>query len=692
MPQDIPDVDDQSVSNAPPDPTQQTAPDPSQTPASPAAQTATVAPVAPSQPSPASQPSQGVVSNFPVPGAPTTDPNASHPSVVRAGVMQSIARALAGNPTTVAIDPTTGATTRTPAPVSGRTLALSIALEALSGGITGLAQHGPNHEAAAAEAGFSEGKQQVQAAQQAAEQQASVDYARQAAITNTNFQTHANAVRLGQMEYDSHQQYVADAAPILDNLQQVGAIVASGVSEGDVVNKYHVAKNLAIVDGVVPRLNADGSQATNTDGSKAWDNTYSVVDPNAKIALPTATAQMLADYRTPGYYRMVDGKPQPIDIPTGTPIAARLVVAGMATASAIKITESSINSQLAALPNGGDAAAKFEVNLKSSLASGDVTPKALQVYSRYSGEPLDLAFTSMQKDKVDPSVIGQLASLIPADARDQMKQQRTDAAKYSIIDSTDKAQAVLAAPKRFTPAQVSAATNFTRIAKSDSVSKATEDARARAVATGADVEAMLKTGLNPITGEKLTLANAPDSMLVDPNGNVIPQNQQSLYKPTSQQRQTADTARQVLAISSDLQAQIAKTPGLIGPLSGNSAKAFAPFGIGTEAGQKMLDNVSLLQSAVTKMHTGRFSSEILKKSGSLVFPGMNVQQFAGAMDSLKDVAGRYADEDQLTTVANFRAKQTPQTPAVNPAEKPVVVNGKVIGYSVDGKTISRLAQ
>ena len=251
-------------------------------------------------------------------------------------------------------------------------------------------------------------------------------------------------------------------------------------------------------------------------------------------------------------------------------------------------------------------------------------------------------------------------------AHNQLEANTKTAANFAVIDSADKANAVLAAPKRFTADQVSAATNFTRIAQSESVGKAVAEARAHAVATGADVEAMLKTGINPITKERLTLQNAPDSMLVDPSGNVIPQNQQALYKPTAMERQTADTARQVLAISADLQAQVAKTPGLIGPLSGNSAKAFAPFGIGTEAAQKMLDNVSLLQSAVTKMHTGRFSSEILKKSGSLIFPGMNTDQFAGAMDSLRDVAGRYANEDQLTTVANFKAQQSAASPNVTP--------------------------
>jgi hypothetical protein len=265
-----------------------------------------------------------------------------------------------------------------------------------------------------------------------------------------------------------------------------------------------------------------------------------------------------------------------------------------------------------------------------------------------------------------------------------------DAAKYSVIDSTDKAQAVLAAPSRFTPEQVSAARNFVRIAQSDKVSTAIVEARAHAQATGEDYEAMLKTGVNPITKERLTLLNAPDSMLVTNAGVPVPQNEQGLYKPSGAERQTADTARQALAISADLQKAVAANPNLIGPLSGNSAKAFAPFGIGTAEAQKMLDNVSLLQSAVTKAHTGRFSSEILKKSGALIFPGMNTDQFSGAMQSIQSVMGRYANEDQLQTVASYRQQMAQQSRESQPSQprQVVIPAGATVGRDAQGNIVA----
>ena len=159
---------------------------------------------------------------------------------------------------------------------------------------------------------------------------------------------------------------------------------------------------------------------------------------------------------------------------------------------------------------------------------------------------------------------------------------------------------------------------------------------------------MLHNGVNPITKEKLTLDNAPDAMLVDAKGNPVPLAQQSLYKPTGQEKQTADTARQVQAISADLTQEIQKNPNLIGPLMGRDQKA--TFGYNSQQSQKLLDDVSLLQTAATKMHTGRFSNAILDKMSGMIDAHMDGPAFLGGLQSINDVAGRYAKEDQLITV------------------------------------------
>lgn len=192
----------------------------------------------------------------------------------------------------------------------------------------------------------------------------------------------------------------------------------------------------------------------------------------------------------------------------------------------------------------------------------------------------------------------------------------------------------------------------------DRMAEAAKQAEVTARARGADVEAMFRTGKNPITGEVLSLANAPPGALVNPtNGQPIPQDMIALYKPTMNERQTADTARQVLAISKDLKDEIAKNPNLIGPLAGRSQQALQKIGISAGDAAKLIDDVTFLQSAATKMHTGRFSSEILNKMSSVIKAGMGKDEFLGSLESVDDVANRYANEDKLTTVFEYQQRQ-----------------------------------
>jgi len=183
----------------------------------------------------------------------------------------------------------------------------------------------------------------------------------------------------------------------------------------------------------------------------------------------------------------------------------------------------------------------------------------------------------------------------------------------------------------------------------DHLAEAGATARASAQAQGKDYEAMIRTGVNPITKEKLGLNNAPTGALVNPaTGQVIPQDMVSLYKPTDDERRTANTARQVLAISQDLKGEVTKNTNLIGPLAGRSQEALQKIGISSEKAAKLIDDVTFLQSAATKMHTGKFSSEILHKMGTIIKPGMGKDEF-GSLESIDDVATRYSNEDKLTS-------------------------------------------
>jgi hypothetical protein len=329
---------------------------------------------------------------------------------------------------------------------------------------------------------------------------------------------------------------------------------------------------------------------------------------------------------------------------------------------------------------------RFQKYVSHSAAHGMDVFESLQAMGADKRDPKTGAMQLNQDAKFVDTVAAAMGGWPVLEAvHNQLAADKKVASEFSIIDSEAKANAVIAAPRKFNQDQISSARNFLTLAQQQGARKAAEDARARAVAEGKDVEAMIKTGINPITGEKLSLNNAPDSALVDSKGRPVPTNMQSFYKPSQNERQTADTARQALAISADLRAAVAKNPSLVGPLLGNSKEGLAKLGFGTEQAQKFLDDISFLQSASTKVHTGRFSSEILKKMGNMIKPGMNAQQFVGGLNSIDEVMGRYAKEDQLVTVGDYKQMQE-EAPAAASPSSPAMPKGATMQVpGSDGK-------
>lgn len=697
-----PDPTAQTTPPAAPSPAPQT-PQPAQQPQS--VQQSSVQPNAQQQP--AQPTSNGTVSNAP----------AVHPSIQKASVIRQIAQTLAGGPRyNVAIDPKTGATTRTPAPLSRGDIGLAIAMEAISGSLAGFSQRGPGATGRAAEAGFQQVAQQRQDAdarqdqqtQQAFENQsnqlarkASIFEANSRAILNTSEAEAQGADAIDKLVAINRQSGVLDVDPALtDNggTPMTQAELMDAMKNG----KLSPTDQLGPVAGRV--------EVTNPDGSKHWEATHLVIrDPNTPITLTQDQWDRFADAGVPGF-------PKGSKIGNGVQIPLRMMQIANETAASHALANQRLDD-LRGVLDGTQYAKSVPASIDFTKPGVNAAMQRFQKYVSHDAANLQdplLALQQMGAAKRDPNT-GQLQPNPDAKyvdtvaqqfggwpvleaAHDQLAANRKAAADFAVIDTDAKANAVLAAPKRFTPDQVQAARNFLTLANEQGARKATQEARARAVAEGTDVQAMYRYGRNPITGEQLSLNNAPDAMLVDANGNVIPQNLVSTYKPTAQERQTADTARQVLLISAGLQQAIQQNPNLAGPLSGRSRQAISKLGYGDAQTQKFLDDISFLSSAATKMHTGRFSNEILRKMDNLIKPGMNDQQFMGALSSINDVASRYANEDRLTTVADYkRQQQTPQSP--NPAGGRQVQipagaqigrdgQGRIVGYKLNGQYVS----
>lgn len=689
---------------------------PSGTPASqqtPQSSTPAQTPQNPQQPSAQAQPSPAQ------PGTVTNAPAPVHPSVQHAGVLRQVAEALAGGPRfTTTIDPNTGATTRTRVPLTSKDIGLAIAMEALSGGLAGLSQRGPGATGRAAEAGFQQVSEQQQQAQQQQEQQAqqafenqSQQLARRASIYEANSRAILNT--------SEAEQQGADAIDKLVDINRQSGVLDVDPSVTDNGGQPMTQQELmdAMKSGKLSPTDQLGPIAGRVEvtdpktGNKYWEATHLIIrDPNTPVSLTQQQWDSFADAGVPGF-------PKGTKIGTGVEIPLRMMQNANEVAGSHYLAEQRL-SDLRDVLDGTPEAGRVPSSIDFSKPGVNTAMQHFQKYVSHNADNLNdpfLALQAMGAAKRDPKT-GQVQpnpdakyvdtvaqqfggwNVLQA-AHDQMEAQKKMASDFAVIDTADKANAVLSAPKRFTPDQVSAAKSFIALSNEQGERKAAQDARARAVAEGSDVQAMYRFGRNPITGEQLTLDNAPNSMLVDSNGNVIPQDLVTTYKPSQNEKQTADTARQVLAISANLQQAVAKNPNLIGPLLGRSRQGLAKAGLGNAESQQLLDNISFLQSAATKMHTGRFSNEILQKMGNLIKPGMNVDQFNGALSSINDVANRYAQEDRLITVGELKNMQNnvqrisnsanagtaPQGNVIPAGGQPVSVNGRTTGYVINGR-------
>jgi hypothetical protein len=275
--------------------------------------------------------------------------NANHPLVKHASILHTIAQTLAGGPRyQTTIDVNTGERKQVPVPLSGKDIGMAIALSAIQGGLAGLGAKGPNATAEAAQRGFAATAGQREKMDEQQDQQAQADFARKASLAHTNMQMIQNALSISHARHDLHQADVDSYAPVYDALQKVGA-VKDVVNEED-LPKYNVTKDGAIPIRVIPRMNADGTQATSQYGEPLWDKQYAIVDPNASIELPDDIKNLLVKYRIPGY---VNAKGEPINLPKNLQMRAQMVVDGIEKANTVRFAQHAFDGYSEGKPHEG---------------------------------------------------------------------------------------------------------------------------------------------------------------------------------------------------------------------------------------------------------------------------------------------------------------------------------------------------
>lgn len=266
---------------------------------------------------PASPP-DGVAPSGPIAQRGVQDPNVKqavdaaqnpvvHPAVQRAGLLHSIAQELAGGPRfKYETDVNTGQTKKTAVPLSGRQIAMAIALEAISGSLGGL-KEGRGKGAGAAGVGGMQAGAKIQQARQQGEQQQEQDQqqnvARHYQVAEANMRMLSLAQTIGKMDQGMHDDVVKMSAPQLQELKDNSPelLAEQHLSEKDSMdlNKYPMHEYTRVADGVVPRMDANGNvvyldgmgkvTSKDTPGAHpAFDNTYSLVHKTAKLSLSSA--------------------------------------------------------------------------------------------------------------------------------------------------------------------------------------------------------------------------------------------------------------------------------------------------------------------------------------------------------------------------------------------------------------------
>jgi hypothetical protein len=161
-------------------------------------------------------------------------------------------------------------------------------------------------------------------------------------------------------------------------------------------------------------------------------------------------------------------------------------------------------------PGVSTALEKFQKYVSHSDQHGMDMYESLQAMGASKRNPK----TGVMEPNADAKYVDQVAASMggwPAieAVHNQLAANKKTASEFSIIDSESKANAVLASPGKFTKDQAASAKNFLALSEQQGAKKAAQDARSRAVAEGKDLEAMYKSGVNPITKERLSLMRQP---------------------------------------------------------------------------------------------------------------------------------------------------------------------------------------
>jgi hypothetical protein len=232
--------------------------------------------------------------------------NSQHPLVQKAGIMNEVAQRLSGGPRFTEKIDDQGNRIRTPIPVSGKHLALAIAMEAISGSLAGLAAGRGKGPGAAGLAGFQQVQKQTQQRDEHEDQQAQQDFVNKASAFSANLRTRAMAQEVGMRDEQSHKDWVAQHASTASYIRENNpdSIIKDDASEAEITTPEFAKKALengwsAVPVGYEPRFDVQGNHFTQ-NGTALHNNTFMIVD-SRKLAVPPDVVARAQSWSMPGF-------------------------------------------------------------------------------------------------------------------------------------------------------------------------------------------------------------------------------------------------------------------------------------------------------------------------------------------------------------------------------------------------------
>jgi len=287
-----------------------------------------------------------------------------NPAVKQASKMYKIAETLAGGQRyAYKVNVNTGEMEKTPVPVSGKQLGLAIALEALSGGLTGLAAGRGRGPGAAGAAALQQQMNRTQQVENQKRAEANADYIRGASIAKTNMEMLRNEQISSQADEEFQQRDVDRDSQLYQELSSIGGAVKQQgltsdqvqalVSKGDA----NVTKDMFIGYKVVPVMK-DGKQVRTVHGAPKYEKLYAQVDPNAVAHVDPKLWKEAQQYQLPG---TVNANGDPIEPPKDLQMKVHMI--------------SNLRENIRKYSMNDDAVKGYENDQEHTLHSG-TTPEA----------------------------------------------------------------------------------------------------------------------------------------------------------------------------------------------------------------------------------------------------------------------------------------------------------------------------